>query len=194
MAPFMRHKTYKWVRTVHLYAALTTVVFLSMYLLSGLLMMTGAHGEETNKSVEIPITASVVESDRELAQFIEDQGISGRLTWEKTFDSGQIIREYKTLGSRYKLEISPDKKTVKLETVQKDTNGYMNDLHRLKGYEGPMLYWVYALMVDLTALSLMVFVATGIPLWLQVVDNKKIGWAVLLIGLIYVCTVVFNLM
>lgn len=190
----MKRNTYKWVKNVHLYAALTTVVFLSMYLLSGLMIMGGAHGEETKKSVEIPIAASVVDNDGEWAQFIEDQGIEGRLTWERTFDSGRTIREYNTLGNMYKLEISPDKRTIKLETTRKDINGYMNDLHRLSGYEGPILYWVYALMVDVTALSLIVFVATGIPLWLQVVKNKKIGWAVLIIGLIYVCIVVFNLM
>ncbi|WP_198439800.1 PepSY-associated TM helix domain-containing protein [Pareuzebyella sediminis] len=190
----MKRKTYTWVKNVHLYAALTTVVFLSMYLLSGLMMMGGAYGEEIKTSVEIPITASVVENDREWAQFIEDQGIEGRLIWERTFDSGKIIREYNTLGTMHKLEIAPDKRTVDLEIARKDMSGYINDLHRLKGYKGPMLYWVYALLVDVTALSLMVFVATGIPLWLQVVDNQKIGWAILIIGLIYVCIIVFNLM
>lgn len=189
-------QTYQTIRKIHLYACLTTVLFFLMYLVSGFMMMhhDTFHIEETpDVNKVVPVKSSDLEGNS-WAHFLKLNGIKGRNTADRTQSDGTIIKEYWTPGEEFKLTINPDRSQVRIESVVKNMNGVLNDLHRVRSYKGPFLWHLYALMIDLTAISMILFVLTGIILWLKVLKNKRLGWAVLVVGAFYVGLTMYHLM
>lgn len=192
----MSGQTYQTIRKIHLYACLTTVVFFLMYLISGFMMMhhDTFHIEETPHTDKvIPIKTTDLEENT-WTRFLKMNGIKGRNTADRTQPDGTIIKEYWTPGEEFKLTINPDQSQVRIESVVKNLNGVINDLHRVRSYKGPILWHLYALMIDLTAIAMILFVLTGIILWLKVLKNKRIGWTVLFLGVFYVGLTMYYLM
>lgn len=192
----MSGQTYQTIRKIHLYACLTTVVFFLMYLISGFMMMhhDTFHIEETpHVDKVIPIKTTDLEENT-WTRFLKMNGIKGRNTVDRTQPDGTIIKEYWTPGEEFKLTINADRSQVKIESVVKNLNGIINDLHRVRSYKGPLLWHLYALMIDLTAIAMILFVLTGIILWLKVLKNKRIGWTVLVLGVFYVGITMYHLM
>lgn len=192
----MSGQTYQTIRKIHLYACLTTVVFFLMYLISGFMMMhhDTFHIEETRHVDKvIPINTTDLEENT-WTRFLKMNGIKGRNTADRTQPDGTIIKEYWTPGEEFKLTINPDQSQVRIESVVKNLNGVINDLHRVRSYKGPILWHLYALMIDLTAIAMILFVLTGIILWLKVLKNKRIGWTVLVLGVFYVGLTMYYLM
>lgn len=192
----MSSQTYQSIRKIHLYACLTTVVFFLMYLITGFMMMH----HDTFHIQETPDANTVISiTDRDLeenswSQFLKMNGIKGRNTADRSLNDGTIIREYWTPGEEFKLTINPDRSQVQIESVVKNINGILNDLHRVRSYQGPLLWYLYALMIDLTAIAMILFVLTGIVLWLKVLKNKRVGWTVLILGAFYVALTIYHLM
>ncbi len=192
----MSSQTYQTIRKIHLYACLTTVVFFLMYLISGFMMMhhDTFHIDETpDVNKVVPIKTTDLEENT-WAQFLKMNGIKGRNTADRTQADGTIIKEYWTPGEEFKLKINPDRSQVWIESTVKNLNGIINDLHRVRSYKGPLLWHLYAFMIDLTAIAMILFVLSGIILWLKVLKNKQIGWTVLGLGALYVGITLYQLM
>ena len=192
----MKDKTYYIIRKVHLYASLSTVTFLLMYLVTSYLMIHGDlfktyHRE--NDVVEIKVTPSEVSTDN-WAQFMDDHHISGRLVDERISPEGDIKREYARAGKNFNTTTFKQKNLVEITTIEKSTAGTLVGLHRISGFEGPLVYDLYAIMLDLVGISLILFALTGMILWLKLLNNNLIAWMVLLSGFVYVTAIIAYLL
>ena len=188
--------TYKTLRNIHLYAALSTIVFFLMYLISSYIMMhhdTFEKKEVAHETLDLAITSGITEEGN-WKLFLSEQHIKGRQTRDQTKENGQRIIEYRSPGQFHKITLSADKDSLQLEQVRYNFNGVMNDLHRTKGYDGPLSFKLYGFMLDVMAISLIVFVFTGIILWLQLLKDKRIGWLILFLGFCYVSVTMYYLM
>ena len=188
--------TYQTIRKIHLYACLTTVVFFLMYLISGFMMMhhDTFHIEEAPDVKKVVPIKTIDLEENSWARFLKMNGVKGRNTADRTQADGTIIKEYWTPGETFKLTINADRSQVQIESAVKNFNGVINDLHRVRSYKGPLLWHLYAFMIDLTAIAMILFVLTGIILWLRVLKNKRIGWTVLVLGALYVGLTIYHLM
>ena len=63
----------------------------------------------------------------------------------------------------------------------------------MRGYGGGMIYNAYAILLDLTGASLIIFAITGIILWLKILKNSKLAWLILVLGFLYVSSNIYYL-
>lgn len=192
----MKLRLYPTLKKIHLYASLATLVFFFMYILTSFMMVhhhTFAPGEPTTHSQTLSIQSDELEGDR-WGKWLAKHGVHGRLENEKTSDEGELIRVYETPGSAFTLTLSENREEIRLESSKRDLAGTLNEFHRLRGYKGPFSFWLYALMIDLTAIALILFAITGIILWLNMLKQDKLAWGILLSGIVYVGAVMYALM
>jgi hypothetical protein len=132
-------------------------------------------------------------SDENWTKFLDEHDIQGRLVHEKLEDSGNLVRKYAKTGSSYEITILKKQDSVKIKTTQLNLSGKIIGLHRAKGYGGGIQYNSYAFLLDLTGISLILFAITGIIMWLKILKHNKIAYTILVLGFIYVSTIVFYL-
>ena len=187
---------YHIIRKIHLYASLSIVLLLLMYVVTSYLMI---HAElfntynQTENVVELEIEPSDV-LEENWTEFINKHNIGGRLTREDISPSGEITREYSSVSGSSKINVSSNKSLVTIKKQEKSLTGTLVGFHRQRGYQGPPHYTMYAVMLDLVGVNLIIFAITGMVLWLKLLKNNRIAWAILLAGLAYVSAIVFYLM
>lgn len=187
---------YQIIRKIHLYASLSIVLLLLMYVITSYLMI---HSElfDTYKQTENVVELAIEPSDvleENWTKFIDKHNIRGRLTRENISPSGEITKEYSSVSGSFKITVSSNKNLVTIKKQKKSLTGTLVGFHRQHGYQGPVQYTMYAAMLDLVGVNLIVFAITGMVLWLKLLKNNRIAWAVLLAGLAYVSAIVFYLM
>lgn len=185
------NRFYLIIKQIHLYASLSTVALLIMYLVTSYMMIY--HDFFKPHASELPLQVIAV-SPAEIAEanwpaFLSDHKIKGRLIRENFTSSGDLIREYEGAGRRYKLTILKDQNAVEILPTRQNLSGSIIGLHRLRGYGGPLIYNLYAFLLDLMGISLITFAITGVILWLKLLQHNRLAWAILLLGLAYVSAV-----
>ena len=120
--------------------------------------------------------------------------IHGRLIRENYKDNGDLVKTYATTKGNSKITILNNKDEVEIIFTELNLSGKFIGLHRLRGFGGPILYNVYALLLDVVGISLILFAITGVILWMKLLNNDKIAWTMLLLGFAYVSAVISYLM
>ncbi len=185
-------KTYTFLRKIHLYASLSTVALLLMYLVTSYMMIYHSwfsSNDNQEQVLSVKVDPSEV-SDDNWELFRNKHSIKGRQTREYLTESGDLYREYVGAGSNFKITIFDEKNEVKIKSVKRSLAGTIIGFHRLRGYGGPLQYNIYALLLDAVGLSLILFAITGVILWLKLLKNNKIAWTILISGFVYVSLII----
>ncbi len=149
--------------------------------------------ERDEEVVQIEVSGDQV-SEENWANFLSENGISGKLTNERESPEGDIIREYARASKEHQVTLSVQNNQVEIITYKTNIAGFMAEIHRIRGYSGPWQYQVYAVLLDIVGISLIVFAITGAILWLKLLKNDVFAWAIFAAGLIYVGVVMLYLM
>ncbi|MCK5461900.1 MAG: PepSY-associated TM helix domain-containing protein, partial [Bacteroidales bacterium] len=190
------YRFYFIIKQIHLYASLSTVVLLLMYIVTSYMMMyhdwfkTHDRQEQT---ISIEVSPNEI-SEENWTSFLKKHNIKGRLVRENFRESGDLFREYANAGNNFKMTIFKDKNKVEIKSTHLSLAGNIAGLHRMRGYSGPLQYTIYGFLLDLTGFSLMIFAITGILLWLNLLKYNKIAWTILILGFIYVSVIVSYLL
>ncbi len=189
----MKQATYGLLKKIHLYACLSTVAVLLMFILSSYIAIHHDffHREPTKAIEEVTFGQSNID-ERTWISLEKKHKISGRLSREVTKD-GTITRHYNAAGSSTKLIYTPDPGTIKIERTKKNSAGAFFGIHRQRGYGGGLKYDIHAFFLDVTGFALILFSVTGVIMWLHLLKNNKIAWFVFLVGLIYYGCVIWYL-
>lgn len=185
-----KKKFYFWVKKVHLYASMVTIVMLLMYLLTSFMMIYhDTFKPDSHKSTQsLSILPEDISKDH-WPNFMEKQHISGRKIKEYTTDAGDLVREYERVGQHQKIVLHQDNQ-VDITTHIQNVNGLLIGFHRLRGYGGSWPYNVYAFLLDMVGLSLILFALTGVIMWLKLLKFNKWAWGILITGFVYVGAIV----
>jgi len=192
----MKYSGYYIFRKTHLYASLSIVVLLLMYVVSSYLMI---HYEwfqtydQQEEILEIEVEPGEISVDN-WDQFLAKNHVSGRLTKENINSSGDVVREYSNASAHYKVTVIEDQDLVEIKARKMNTAGTIVGFHRIRGFGGPLQYNLYAIMLDLVGISLILFAITGMILWLKLLKNNIFAWVVLISGFIYVGAIVTYLL
>jgi hypothetical protein len=186
------NNTYQIVKQIHLYSSLATVALLLMYIVTSYMMIY--HDWFQPKGIEedlvrIDVVPAEVSDDNWQA-FLAKNKISGRLTRDNINKNGDQVRIYSTAKGNTKITLFNETNKVEIAATKLNTSGKVIGLHRMRGYGGPLLYNIYALLLDVVGLSLMLFAITGVILWMKLLKNNIIAWTVFVLGFIYVSAVV----
>ena len=192
----MKGSTYKVIRKVHLYASLSIVGLLLMYVVSSYLMIhyekfKTYQRQESTQSIKVDDSSEISEAN--WSEFLSKNGVSGKLTNETTAPDGSLVRRYFRAGQETEIKINPEG-LVEISTSKANLAGHIVGLHRIRGFDGPFPYLVYAILLDLVGISLVLFAITGAILWLKLLKNDPWAWVVFIAGFIYVAAIVGYLM
>jgi hypothetical protein len=190
-----RIKLNKALRSIHFFSSVLIFAFALMYILSGLVMVKHKwfpHGEEQKLTLVKPLNYTPDTTDiEELSRAIKLQfDISGRLVFSRN-QKKEISLNYYRPGVRNVVTIHNNLDSVTIVRTEKITFGEISTrIHRLHGYQGGVLYYIWAGLLDLTAISMIIFAITGIWLWYRSLKVFKLGWlfilpAIVLVGIMY---------
>ena len=183
-----RINAYSLIRQIHLYSAFVTLTFLTMYFVTGFLM--GKYQWfETQKPEpiisQLSITHSSFSEQDALVKHLQDTfNLNGRFTnhWE---NKGLPYYEFNSLKQNDIVWFDSLKTTAHLKTQPKNSYMAITAYHRAHKYGGGFAYNAYILLMDLASLALLLFVITGIYMWLNLVRYRWLGWGFLGLGVSY---------
>ncbi len=183
----MNKKVYNIFRKIHLYASLSIVALLLMYVVSSYLMI---HHEwfqtydQLKEELEIEVDPVEISGDN-WNKFLTKNHVSGRLTKENINSSGDLVREYNNASAHFEVIVHEDQNLVEINVRKLNIAGTIVGFHRIRGFGGPWQYNLYAFLLDVVGISLILFAITGVVLWLKLLKNDPIAWIVLISGFVY---------
>jgi len=184
-----RIKIYQTIRKIHLYTAMVVMVFLSMYFITGFLLARYDwfdHDPMNKKNRIARLDLSRFRIDDNFPGKVRKMlSIRGKIDQQKlNADGTQTIRIIRP-GETTVITVSADLMSAKIETMPQNIHEIISFYHRIHGYGGGLKYDLYLFMMDLTSFSLIIFVITGVYLWLKILRNKFWGLLLLALGFLY---------
>jgi hypothetical protein len=178
---------YKLIKKIHSYACLATVALLLMFIFTSYMMIYHDwFDNEAQTETKIVDVSVVPASEEEWSLLAKEHRVSGRLTGTQTNPVGEVIRNYATAAGFTRLTYQPDQGKMEITHTDKSKANAIIGIHRQRGYgDGPLQYNVYALLLDILAISLIIFTITGIIMWFRLLKNDKWAWVIFVAGFIY---------
>jgi hypothetical protein len=138
--------------------------------------------QKDEKSEEVSVMPT---TPQEWIAFENQYQIKGRLTREGVDQEGQSFREYAGAAGSTRATFNNDNKQVAFVINRKSKTDAVIGIHRQRGYGGGWQFSLYALLLDLVAVSLITFTITGVIMWFKLLKNSKTAWAIFISGFIY---------
>lgn len=177
---------YRLIKKIHLYACLSTVAVLLMFIFTSYLMIHHNWFSHERQSETIAADLDALPgSEQDWRALTAKYKIKGRLVREQSANKGEIVREYASAAGSTRITIFSDKNQLEIIRTSKSAADAVVGIHRQRGYGGPLQYSLYALLLDLLGISLIVFTITGIIMWFKLLKNHKIAWIIFIGGFIY---------
>lgn len=162
----------KTLKAIHLYLSLVIFIMTFLYISTGYIMSKHnwfkGGDEQVIKSVMplnyIPDTTNLDLLGKAVAEQFE---ISGRATGFRN-GMNQIQFVFVKPGERNRVVIHHALDSVSItQTSKKSLQEISTRIHRLHGFEGGALYKAWAILLDITAIAMLLFVVTGILIWIR---------------------------
>lgn len=184
--------SYRLIKKIHLYACLSTVAVLAMFILTSYLMIH--HQTFNQKPVKTTIEVDgEINSENDWTQLISDRQIKGRMNKEIR-QEGQWVREYASAEQFSRLSYDVEKAKLTIERNDQHLANALKGIHVQRGYRGPLPYLIYAFLLDIVGLSLIIFTITGVILWFHLLKNDRIAWIIFAAGFLYFASTIYVLM
>ena len=194
----MGMSTYKTLKQIHRYSGLSLLAFLTMYFVTGFIMnhhkwFDGPKSEpvEIRENFRSPSGLS----PEELGLFIQDSfELRGYMETFTPREDGTIKFEFYHPGTFQAATYHSKDEILEIQIRLQNFYQTMNGFHRIHKYGGGKVYNIFVLFMDLTSLSLLLFSASGVYLWLKVIKRKLLGWTILAVSILYAVIVVGRFM
>jgi len=182
---------YYFIKKIHLFASLAILALLIMYLTTSFMMIYHDYFKVTKKedSVAVAVMSEQL-SEANWPSFLDQHKIHGRLVNEYLDRKGNLIRRYEKVGHATEVIIFKENGSVQINRKEFNLAGKIIGLHRIRGYGGKIQYNIYAVLLDITGISLILFAITGVILWLKLLKHNKIAWMILILGFLYVSSII----
>lgn len=181
-------------RKLHLYSAFSLMGFIFMYFTTGFIMTHSDWFERhkyepTSSTFHFEVSPGL--SPKEIAARIQQTyNLNGKIAPPRLLPDSTFFFQYVHPGMHHEARLFPHEQKLEIKSTPGDFIQISNTFHRIHGYGGGWPYDVYVLFMDLSSLSMLLFAATGIYLWLRLIKHKWLGWAIMAASLIYTCWVI----
>jgi hypothetical protein len=170
-----------------MFAAFITMTFLVMYFVTGYLMNNWQWFDEKKPAPAVE-TISLKKPDlngSDLYEHLrETLQINGRFNNSWT-NKGTTYYEYQSVLKQTIVYFDSTLTSATIKVSDKNALGHITAYHRLHKYGGPIAYNFYILLMDLASLALLVFVITGVYMWLNFAKYRWLGIGFLVAGFAY---------
>jgi uncharacterized protein len=192
---------YTLIRKIHLYTGVILLVFVIMYFFTGIVMQ---HGEWFGKVDQKDRSIKTVEehtlnytgdrSPEVMQAYLQEQfNLRGKPNPPKVEADGSTRYAFLRPGFNANALVNAAGDHVTVTRVEHRFHNLMHGLHRTVGYNGGWLYWIWALMMDLTSIAMILFAITGIYMWYKLTRGNWLGWACLIVSFGYALSVILYL-
>lgn len=177
---------YKTVKKIHLYACLSTVPVLVMFICTSYVMIYHNHFDhDTTNTKEVLNFDSSVVSNQDRQDWSKAHDVPGRLIKSYSNPTGHPVLEYQNAGGLTRLTFIEASGQVNVARTSKSKADAFVGIHRNTGYGGGMSYNIYAFLLDIMGVSLLLFTITGVFMWMKLLKNNKWTWIILFGGFVY---------
>jgi len=169
------------IRRIHFFASLLIFAMALMYVTTGVVMTKGEwfpHGEEVKSTKILPLNyiPDTTRLDKFGDEIKEQFEISGRVEYQKN-PKNEIVYTFYRPGVKNVVTVRSSLDSLTIFRTEKQTFGEISiRIHRLHGFNGGILYVIWAILLDLAALSMIVFAITGILIWYRSRQIRRYGW------------------
>lgn len=171
----------KLIRKIHLYTSIFMLVFMLFYSFTGFVMSRHEwfpHGpaeiiEQNYKLQFKPDTSQIQPLANKIAN---EYQLNGRFSYSYDWQH-RLEFIYNRPGHVSTVKFNQELDTVNIKHEIKATFGEINTrLHRIHGFSGGLLYYFWAILLDLAGISAIVFAITGIIMWYRLRKKFWYGW------------------
>lgn len=189
-------KLYRVIRKIHLVATLVLATFIFMYFVTGLIMIFEETFQRRNLSVE-KVKEKIdgirsIEPDSLADWSRRKYQLRGRPFTEDNNET--IVVDFSHPGAMASVRVLRSYDSVFVEVKKGNFNTVMHQYHRLHGFAGGWTYFTWAVVYDLSAISMVIFSITGIYLWYKTERSRLAGWLVFAASTILTFSTIFYLM
>jgi len=188
---------YNVIRKIHLYCGLIILIFLMMYFVSGYMMahrpwFLTAPPPPTTQTAQLASTgARPVE---QLAADVQKQlGLVGRIEFPQNQPAEMTRFWVVRPGVMMRVDIPAREHIIHVSTQRVGLVGTLIMLHKVCGYDGQLIFDIYAFFCDLAGLSMILFAISGVYLWWRRVKNHFWGAICLIASCAYAAGMVLYL-
>jgi hypothetical protein len=171
------------IRRLHLFAGLILLVFVTMYFVTGYVMLHEKwfpHGNAIRSSRTERLPYAGERGTADFARYLERTfAIHGQPQEPRRQPDGGWKFLYARPGMNYEVIISANGDSATITQSQTTAVGLLHGLHRLHGYQAGRLYRVWAVLYDMASVALIVFAASGVYLWYHSATDLRFGWVCL---------------
>lgn len=179
-----RLNTNKILRKLHFYASLPIFAFAILYIVTGYIVSRHdwfPQGVESKVTQVQPL--NYLPDTTRLENFgleIKEQfNISGRMDYRRNSKNEILFSFYRPgVNNFVVVHTALDSVTIS-RTEMKTVREVSKRMHRLHGFKGGTIYVIWAILLDLVALSMIVFSITGFLIWYRSRHMIKYGWFVI---------------
>jgi len=175
----------KILRVIHLYLSMVLLLFALLYFVTGFVVSKHnwfPQGKDVKVTQVVPLiyrpdTTNLEQFGREIKQQFD---ISGRMNYSRNMQK-EIIYSFSRPGMRHTVVVHANLDSLSITRFEKMTLGEVSKrIHRLHGFNGGTLYLIWAILLDLVAVSMILFSITGILLWLRARKLRTYGLWILI--------------
>jgi len=185
---------YNTIKKIHLYACLSTVAVLLMFIITSYVMIHhDRFDHDSSSTTEILNYDPSITTDQDRQDWSEEHDVHGRLIKSYSDKAGHPVLEYQNAGARTRLTFLSASGQVEVARTTKSQADAFVGVHRNYGYGGGIIYNSYAFLLDVLGVSLVLFTITGIYMWMKLLKKNQWTWIILLSGFAYFISVLFYL-
>ena len=167
-------------RKIHLYSGLGLLSFVVMYFFTGFVMIhPGIFPAQdpviTSWSEKLDYQGS--DDPEAWSDFLQRRfALRAQPDLSRQLEDGRVRCLYQRPGVQFEAFVSADRQTVEIKRTDWDFKRLMIGYHRVKGYNGSWLYYLWSFMYDLASTACIVFAVTGILIWYPTRRRDRLGW------------------
>lgn len=180
---------YRLIRNIHLTLGLAFALALGIYLLSSVRLAHRSwfQPQPTVSEKTVAIEPRNAATPRALGlHLIEEHGLRGEIARVQPSDDGSFAFTLRRLGTAYQVRYQPGAREVHVKTTRLAFIGMLQSMHFAHGFWHEMeLINIWGAVLLLTSIGLLLMGASGIYLWFETHDERKIGSVLLTSALVF---------
>lgn len=175
-------------RRLHLYLALLLSPWFLMYGISSIPFSHNTYFEQLDKSKNLPLWTQVAERTgyempaaegtnlRPFAdRIVKETGLEGAYGAYRPNDK-QIIVYVHTFWKAAQVRCFPEEKRYVVERRRFRWDQFLTGMHAKGGFEHSGLHTLWSIVVDVTSVGMLLWVATGLLMWWKLPSTRRWGW------------------
>lgn len=174
------------IRKLHLYTGLGLLSFVLMYFFTGYVLVHERmfpHADPTKTTWVESLDYDGPDDIEARSQYLQGSfGLRGKPGRIRELNDGRVSYSYARPGYNFEAVVSTNRQTAEITRTEWGFRNLMVGYHRVHGYGGSWIYYLWSAMYDMASAACIVFAVTGVVMWYPTRRHDRLGWLYLAVG------------